>query len=230
MVKRHARALTRSERRSTDRPADGDLRPCPFCRTDAMTFFERQPVEDQNVPVWICTSESCGYRTLVRQSGEATHPRVPGAAETPREDLARQSANLRARARRLAMKSRARVERTERLLDRATEIVALIQQSRDEMWIETDGTGTITQSGATAMLLTGYSARSLRGRPLQIMFVKDRPGSTQFRHVLLGHPVERQGWIRPRERRAIHVRYRIELIRESKSLSPTLRWTFEPIG
>lgn len=195
-----------------------------------MTFFERHPVEEQSVPVWICRSESCGYRTLVRQSEEATPPPAPSAAETRREDLARKSANVLARARRVAMKSRARVERVERLMDRATDVFALIQQPRDEMWIETDGTGTITQSGAAAILLTGYSARSLRGRTLQIMFVKDRPGPTQFRHVLLGHPVERQGWIRPRERRAIHVRYRIELIREPKGLSPTLRWTFEPIG
>ena len=59
-----------------------------------------------------------------------------------------------------------------------------------------------------------------------MMFLSDRPSGQQLAHALLGHPVERIGVIRPRERRGVSVRYRIELVRDAPPGETVLRWTF----
>jgi len=224
-MKRTARARSGSERRGANRPTDGDVRPCPFCRAGAMTFFERSAVDGQDGPLWICTSPQCGYRTAVRESSELILAERETNARV-RAHGRKQQSDLQARARRAAMKSRARIARAERLIDKASKA---LEPCGQEIWIETDGEGRVTGSSPAAVLFTGYSPRSLQGRELPIMFIKERPGPTQLRHVMLGHPVERDSWIRPRERRAVHVRYRIELIQADGS-NPTLRWTLERLG
>jgi PAS domain-containing protein len=191
-----------------------------------MTFFERSAVGSQDGPIWICTSPQCGYRTAVREPSELIPAEREPNSRVRAKGRKQQSADLHARARRAVMRSRARIARAERLINTASKVRKPWVQ---EIWIETDDAGRVTGSSPAAVLLTGYSPRSLQGRELPILFIKDRPGPTQLRHVMLGHPVERESWIRPRERRAVHVRYRIELI-QANGLNPTLRWTLERIG
>ena len=191
-----------------------------------MMFHERQLFDGDNVPVWICTNASCGYRTFVRGAGAgpitgATPPDKAGPT------LVHTTTSPNARARRTSMKSRARVGRGRRLVEQSTELFPPF--SLNEAWIETDANGIVIGASPAGAQLTGYSTRSVQGRALPILFVKDRPGPAQLRYVTLGHSVERDSWIRPRERRAIHVRYRIDLA-QSTPPNIVLRWTFERIG
>lgn len=43
------------------------------------------------------------------------------------------------------------------------------------------------------------------------MLAKDRPDPATYRHILNGHSIERDSVIRPKDRRGIQVRYRVEL-------------------
>jgi PAS domain-containing protein len=95
------------------------------------------------------------------------------------------------------------------------------------LWIDTDDNGMILNWNPDVLPLTGYAPKSMHGRLLQIMLLGNRPGLIQFRRVMLGNVVEREGLIRPREQRAIAVRYRIEIAPESSKARPLMRWTFE---
>src|SRR5688500_15702362 len=97
--------------------------------------------------------------------------------------------------------------------------------SASGLWIDTDDNGTIVNWNPEVLALVGYAPRSMHGRLLQIMFLGERPGFAQFRRVILGYPLERDGLIRPREHRAVSVRYRIELSPESTDGRPIMRWT-----
>ena len=93
-------------------------------------------------------------------------------------------------------------------------------------WIVTDRAGRILDWHPGAPGLLGYAERSMKGRSLLVAFNRDRPGDNVFQYVMLGHPVEREGEIRPRERRPVRVQYRIELADESPEAQPMLRWWF----
>ena len=96
-----------------------------------------------------------------------------------------------------------------------------------DLWIETTPEGRILDWCADALELIGYSARAAEGRWLPLQFVKNRPREAHLIHALLGHPVERHGTIRPRDRREVQVSYRIALADHSTKLRPVLRWTFQ---
>jgi hypothetical protein len=163
----------------------------------------------------------------------------PSTSVARARSLTREVKTVRARARREAMKSRAHVDRAHRIIQKATEFLdaqkatefldAARQRSIRDVWIDTDPTGIVIESSRDAVFLTGYSSRFLRGRLLPILFVDDRPRPAEFRLVALGHPIERAGWMRPKERRAIHVAYRIALAPDSTDRSPIFRWTFQRI-
>ena len=96
-----------SDRRRADRPKTGDVRLCSRCRTGEAEFNERYRVDGQTIPAWLCDNPQCGYRELVRT-------RNPAAAESRR--VARE---VRADARRLAMRARATTDRSKKLLESA---------------------------------------------------------------------------------------------------------------
>jgi PAS domain-containing protein len=99
-----------------------------------------------------------------------------------------------------------------------------------DLWIETDHNGVIVGWAAGALRLTGYSARSMYGLLLKIMFMEDSPGGGEFGRGMMVHPDERQGLIRSRDDRATRVRYRSEPAPHSSDMSRIItRWTFEPI-
>jgi PAS domain S-box-containing protein len=93
-------------------------------------------------------------------------------------------------------------------------------------WILTDDAGRILDWHPGALGLLGYTDRSVKGRSLPVAFNRDRPGDNLFQRVVLGHPVEREGEIRPRDRRPVRVQYRIELAEEATDARPILRWCF----
>lgn len=95
-----------------------------------------------------------------------------------------------------------------------------------ELCFDTDQFGAIIAWTEEALRLIRYEAKGAAGRSLALFFGYDRPGTDQFEHVLRGHPIERDGVIRPRERRPVPVRYRIELAPDSTDRFPILRWTF----
>jgi hypothetical protein len=95
------------------------------------------------------------------------------------------------------------------------------------LWIDTDDNGMILNWSPDVLPLVGYAPKSMHGRLLQIMLLGERPGQVQFRRVMLGNIVERDGLIRPREQHAVAVRYRIEVSPESSRVRPLMRWTFE---
>ena len=84
--------------RAPNRPQEGDLRPCPFCR-GMMVFHEPRPEID---PGWFC---GCGYEEFVRQTAKPSLKRRQRALKKQRVARSRKSTVLRARARRLARKS-----------------------------------------------------------------------------------------------------------------------------
>src|SRR5687767_755021 len=97
-----------------------------------------------------------------------------------------------------------------------------------DLWIETDHNGVIVGWAADVVRLTGYSARSMFGLLLKIMFIEDGPISAPFGPALLGHAEERKGVIRSRDEGAIRVRYRNEPAPHSSDITRTVRrWTFE---
>ena len=99
----------------------------------------------------------------------------------------------------------------------------------DELWIDTDQNGLILDWSPEALTLVGYAAKSARFRVLALSLLGDRPPPGRLARVLLGHPFEHEGAIRPRDRRAIAIRYRIAVAPHSSDAQPVLRWTFERI-
>ena len=100
--------------------------------------------------------------------------------------------------------------------------------SASDLWIDTDHQGRILDGSTEALsTLLGYTTRSAPGRLLPIMLLDNRPNDTHFHHVMLGHPIDRDGTIRPREQRGVRVCYRIALAPDSTDRRPILRWTFE---
>lgn len=100
--------------------------------------------------------------------------------------------------------------------------------SASDLWIDTDQEGRILEASAEALsTLLGYGARNAQGHLLPIMLLDHRPNDTHFHQVMLGHPVEREGLIRPRDQRGVRVGYRIALAPDSTDRRPILRWTFQ---
>ena len=89
-----------------------------------------------------------------------------------------------------------------------------------ELCFDTDQFGAIIAWTEEALRLIRYGAKGAAGRSLALFFGYDRPGRDQFEHVLRGHPIERDGVIRPRECRPVPVRYRIELAPDSTDRFP----------
>jgi PAS domain S-box-containing protein len=107
-----------------------------------------------------------------------------------------------------------------------------VTESVDEsaIWIETDQYGVIVDFSQAAVTLIGYSARTVRGRSLPLMFLKNRPTYLDLKHAWRGAPIEREGMLRPRNHRAVLVRYRVELITSPRDDGPlVLRWTLDPV-
>jgi PAS domain-containing protein len=99
-------------------------------------------------------------------------------------------------------------------------------QLRNEFWIETTALGDIVAWSDSGPASLGYSARTLGGRSLIVMFVQNRPQPSMLAPALMGHPIEREGRLRPKDRRAVDVVYRIERVDDSRDGQPVLRWTF----
>src|SRR5262245_28161280 len=56
------------ERRSPDRPKNGDTKVCPRCLTGIIEFNERYRLgEGRAVPAWVCDSPACGHQQPVRR-------------------------------------------------------------------------------------------------------------------------------------------------------------------
>lgn len=102
--------------------------------------------------------------------------------------------------------------------------------SSSDLWIETDHNGVIVGWAADIVRLTGYSARSMFGLLLKIMFSADGPVSGRISVGMMDQPEQREGVIRSRDHRTIRVRYRSGPAPHSSDMSRTImRWTFEPI-
>jgi hypothetical protein len=99
-----------------------------------------------------------------------------------------------------------------------------------DLWIETDQYGLILGCGETAPQFLGYTAGGIRGRSLLLMFLGDRPGPYQFGRVMSGHPIEREGVIRPQDDRARTIKYRIQLAPHSFDDRPVFRWSLRPLS
>lgn len=99
----------------------------------------------------------------------------------------------------------------------------------EQLWFETEHDGAIIDWSPEALSLLGYRAKAAPGRLLPVLFIEDRPNAEHLTRVMLGHPVDRVGTIRPRERRGVRVQYRIELAADSTKERPILRWSFQRI-
>lgn len=84
--------------RAPNRPQEGDVQPCPFCRA-IMVFHEPRPDID---PGWFC---GCGYEKLVRQSAKPSMKQRQREVAERRAALLRRSMIVRARAARILRKS-----------------------------------------------------------------------------------------------------------------------------
>jgi hypothetical protein len=60
---------------------------------------------------------------------------------------------------------------------------------------------------------------------LIVMFAQDRPLPWMLEGVVMGHTIDREGQLRPKDRKAVKVVYRIERV-DSRDGQPVLRWTF----
>ena len=98
-----------------------------------------------------------------------------------------------------------------------------------DLWIETDHNGVIVGWAADIVRLTGYSARSMFGLLLKIMFSADVPGANGSGPGM-DQPEQREGVLRSRDDGTIRVRYRSGPAPHSSDMSRTImRWTFERI-
>lgn len=106
----------------------------------------------------------------------------------------------------------------------------VMSTSSSDLWIETDHNGVIVGWAADIVRLTGYSARSMFGLLLKIMFSADGPVSGQPGLGMMDQPAQREGALRSRDAQTIRVRYRSEPAPHSSDTSRTImRWTFERI-
>lgn len=97
-----ARNVVSAERRLlTTRPLNGDVKPCRACGSRA-EFHEHQQVDGYLVPAWICEVPGC----------QAEIVRLTAIQAASSQGLIRDAKALQARARRAAMMSRARADRT----------------------------------------------------------------------------------------------------------------------
>lgn len=95
------------------------------------------------------------------------------------------------------------------------------------LWIDTDPGGRIVDLAPGALQLIRYSRKFALGRDLVRTLVTGRPEIDQLLRVVFnGASLERIGSIRPRDRRAIPVRYTITPAPQSTERDPVLRWTF----
>ena len=90
------------ERRSADRPVNGDTRPCPHHSGGTLEFSERYRLAGKPEPAWICDRAHCPMSKPARRKRGLA---VIGPA------LVRLASELQARARRTVMKSFARQDR-----------------------------------------------------------------------------------------------------------------------
>lgn len=96
-----------------------------------------------------------------------------------------------------------------------------------DLWFDTEHDGRILDWSPDALTLIGYSDGGAKGRSLPLMFIGSRPLEAHLTRVMFGHPLERDGIIRPRDRRGVPVTYRIALADGSTDKRPVLRWTFQ---
>ena len=102
------------ERRSADRPVNGDTRPCPRCG-GTLEFSERYRLFGPTQPGWICDTAHCQMSQPAR--------RADSAPLTGRE-LVRAARAIQALARRSIMKALARRDRSLKRIERSAERVA----------------------------------------------------------------------------------------------------------
>lgn len=100
------------ERRKACRPSNGTTDVCPRCGTHSIEFNERYRLPNivGPTPAWVCDSPVCGFVAAVRREDE-----TPADAAKLRQTLK----ELRAKASRRLMKSRAVRERANRTLSKS---------------------------------------------------------------------------------------------------------------
>ena len=104
------RSRGQTERRAASRPRNGDAQRCPHCGTGTMEFSERVRLGGVATPAWTCDNPTCSVPcSLVRRTALA---QVRLGLNT--RALLAAAKEVRARALRTQMRSRARVERTRR--------------------------------------------------------------------------------------------------------------------
>jgi hypothetical protein len=107
-----SKPAARRERRGADRPFNGDVVVCPRCSTVSLEFNTRWRISLNTggyttVPAWVCDDAHCRFFRLARCEDEVLKLAV-FVSSAARE--------LRARAQRQLMKSRAARQRAERII------------------------------------------------------------------------------------------------------------------
>jgi hypothetical protein len=101
----------RHERRTSDRPREGDTKPCPNCGVGQVEFSERYRIDDGGfAPAWVCDNPRCGLQSRVRDDPAPTPPAPP-------KDLIQRSAQVIASARRTVMRGRAKNTRARKQIE-----------------------------------------------------------------------------------------------------------------
>jgi hypothetical protein len=95
------------------------------------------------------------------------------------------------------------------------------------VWFDTDHRGAVLNWSADAPLLIGYSEKAMFGRSLPFFVSTNRPSEEDLLQVVFGHALQRQGTLRPLDRRPMPTRYSVTLSPDTSDSRPVLRWTFE---
>ena len=98
------------DRRSADRPANGDTALCPKCGLGVIEFNERYRVQLAtgkvvSMPAWVCDRAECRYERAARRSDREESP-------APSEQARRRSAQPLTTARAVLRRARTRLSRT----------------------------------------------------------------------------------------------------------------------
>jgi PAS domain-containing protein len=98
---------------------------------------------------------------------------------------------------------------------------------REPLWIDTDYVGHILAWHPDATALLGYVPPAAGcSQVLPFLFIKGRPFPSELDAAARGRAIDIDGTIRPRDRRGIPVRCRIERGPTYSNEQPVLRWIF----
>jgi hypothetical protein len=215
----------RRERRHSRRPRNGDTRPCAKCGSTS-EFSERYRFGGEVVPAWVCENAVCREQIIVRQPG------VP--IKVGSRKLIHGSKDVRARATRAMMRSRARVERAQKAIDRSTKLQERTKakpaphppaaQPQIPAIVITDAASTIVRVDEQASQLLNVSARRSGLRLLINFFTTGREDLlAAILAVAAGQqPEELRVTLRPRECRPVTVLVRLT------AEDGNIRWQLTP--